>query len=149
MENHGQRHRPGLLLAVLFILYGGAHLIALSFVWIIFLALGFEGYQMSSEKMVMLAGASLLMVLPSLLSAYSLLRRSWFAKRVVLATSLSILVIPLVALLQIPTDRLSAFSTTRIVVIGLYALTGIALCIYGVSSVRRMPALGVESEKAV
>jgi hypothetical protein len=148
MENHGQ-HRPGLLLAVLFILYGGAHLIALSFVWVIFLVLGVEGYQISSEKMMMLAGVSLLMVLPSLLSAYSLLRRSWFAKRVVLATSLSILLLPLVALLQIPTDRLSAFSTNHVVVIGLYALAGIALCIYGVSSIRSMPALGVESEKAV
>src|SRR4051812_17566015 len=146
MENHDRR-RPGTILAALFIFYGGAHLIALSFVWFVFLALGVEGYRMSSEKMMMLAGVSLLMVLPSLLSAYSLLRRKWFVKGVVLATSLSILLVPLVALLRISTHRLSTFSTNRIVVAGLYIATGISLCLYGICFVRRMSAVNLPSNE--
>jgi hypothetical protein len=140
MENHDQR-RPGTLLAVLFIFYGGAHLLALSFVWFIFLALAVEGYRMSNLKMLMLAGMSLLPVLPPLLSAYSLLRRRWWTRRVVLATCLTILLAHLVALVQILTHKLSTFSTNRVVLVGLYAGSSMTLCLYGIWSVRRMDAV--------
>jgi len=137
MENHDQR-RSGTLLAVLFIFYGGAHLLALSFVGFIFLALAVEGYRMSSLKMLMLAGVGLLPVLPPLLSAYSLLRRRWWARGVVLSTCLAILLVHLVALVQISTHKLSTFSTNRVVVAGLYAGSSMTLCVYGIVSVRRM-----------
>jgi len=140
MENHDQR-RPGTLLAVLFIFYGGAHLLALSFVWFIFLALAVEGYRMSSLKSLMLAGVSLIPVLPPLLSAYSLLRRCWWASGFVLATCLAILLVHLIALVQISTHPLSTLSTNRVVVVGLYAGSSMTLCLYGIWSVKRTSAV--------
>jgi hypothetical protein len=140
MENHDQR-RPRTLLAVLFIFYGGAHLLALSFVWFIFLALAVEGYRMSNLKMMMLAGVSLLPVLPPLFSAYSLLRRRWWARGVVLPTCLAILLVHLITLVQISTHKLSAFSTNRVVVVGVYGGSSMALCLYGIWSVRKMDAV--------
>jgi hypothetical protein len=54
------------ILAILFIFYGGAHLLAVSFVWLIFLVLAAEAYlQLADLKRLGLTGVSLLLVLPT------------------------------------------------------------------------------------
>jgi hypothetical protein len=77
------------------------------------------------------------LVLPPLLSAYSLLRKRWWAKAVVLATCLSIGLINLVALMQVFLSELEGLSAKRIVFIVLYFGTSMPLSLYGVWSVRR------------
>ena len=140
MESRDQR-RPGTILAVLFIFYGGAHLLAFSFVWFILIALAAEGYRMSNLKTLILVGLSLLPVLPPLLSAYSVLRGRWWARGVVVSTCLVILVINLVALMQVSLHKLSTFSTNRVVFILLYGGASMALCLYGIWSVRKKHAV--------
>jgi hypothetical protein len=137
MKNDEQRpHRT--IVAILFIFYGVAHLLVISFVWFILLALAGDGYyQFSKIKTAGLVVLSFVPVLPPLLSAYSLLRKRWWAKGVVLATCLSIGLINLVALMQVSRSGLEGVSAKRIVFIVLYLGTSMALSLYGVWCVRR------------
>ena len=137
MENSDQRQHHTIL-AILFIFYGGGHLLAVAFVWFILLALAAEGYGMSNLKTIGLVGVSLLPVLPPLLSAYLLLRKRWWAKGVVILTCLAIFLINLVALRQISLHKLS---TNRVVVVLLYGGASMALCLYGIWFVRKKHAV--------
>jgi hypothetical protein len=136
MKNGEQRqHRT--IVAILFIFYGAAHLLVISFVWFILLALAGEGYyQFSKLKTAGLLVLSLVSVLPPLLSAYLLLRKRRWAKWVVVATCLSIALINLAALMQVSLSELESLSAKRIVFIVLYLGTSMALTLYGVWSVR-------------
>ena len=137
MENGDQR-RHSTILAILLIFYGGAHLLAVSFVWFILLALAAEGYQMSTLKTLSLVGVSLLPVLPPLLSAYSLLRGRWWAKGVVVSTCLAIFMINLACLTQVSLIKLS---TNRIILFILYGGASMALCLYAGWFVRKKGAV--------
>ena len=137
MENSDQRQHHTIL-AILFILYGGGHLLAVAFVWFILLALAAEGYGMSNVKRLALVEVSLLPVLPPLLSAYSLLRERRWAKGVVLSTCLAILMISLVVIMQLSRPR---FSTNRVIFAALYGGASMALCLYGIWFVRKKGAV--------
>jgi hypothetical protein len=140
MKNGEQRqHRT--IVAILFIFYGAAHLLVFSFVWFILLALAGEGYyQFSKLKTAGLVVLSLVPVLPPLLSAYSLLRKRWWTKGIVISTCLAILLINLIALMQISRRKLSGLAANPIVFVVLYGGTSTALCLYGIWSVRRKDA---------
>jgi len=128
VRNSDRQH--GKILAILFVFYAGAHLVTLSFLWLITLALTANGYyQLSDPKTLGLVGASLFAVLPPLLSAYSLLRSRWWAKGVVIGTCLVILIITLVILIQLSRP---GFSTNRIGFAILYGGATGALSLYGV-----------------
>jgi hypothetical protein len=138
MKN-GEQRQHSTIVAILFIFYGAAHLLVVSFVWFILLALAGEGYyQFSKLKTAGLVVLSLFPVLPPLLSAYLLLRKSWWAKGVVILTCLAIFLINLVALRQISLHKLS---TNRVVVVLLYGGASMALCLYGIWSVRKKHAV--------
>jgi hypothetical protein len=141
MKN-GEQRQHGTIVAILFIFYGAAHLLVISFVWFILLALAGEGYyQFSKLKTAGLVVLSLFPVLPPLLSAYSLLRKRWWAKGVVVATCLSIVLINLVALMQVSLHGLGSLSANRVVFVVLYVGTSMALSLYGVWSVRKKDAV--------
>lgn len=127
--------RHGKLLAFLFILYGGAHLLAASFVWVIVLALVGEGYsgRMREMKTLALIGMPLLAVVPPLLSGYSLLRGRRWAGRAVLLTCLAVLMFGLMVLIQISRPKLSA---NREIFAILYGGACAALCLYGLRFVK-------------
>ena len=129
MENSDRRqHRK--ILALLFIFYAGAHLLTVSFVWLITLVLTANGYyQLSDPKTVSLVGASLFPVLPPLISAYSLLRSRQWAKSVVITTCLVILVVSVVVLIQLSRPT---FSTKRVSFAVLYVGASAALSLYGI-----------------
>ena len=133
MQKNGQLQH-GKILAILFIFYGAAHLLGLSFVWFILLALAAEGYRMSSLRMLGLCVVLLLLVLPPLLSAYSLLREKQWARGVVITTCLTIFMIALVVLLLVSQIRLS---TTRLIFAISYGGAILALCLYGISFARK------------
>lgn len=140
MKN-GEPRQHRTIVAILFIFYGGAHLLAVSFVWFILLALAGEGYyQFARVKMAALVLLSLLPVLPPLLSAYSLLRKRWWAEGVVISTCLAIFLLNLVALMQVALPKLSRLSTNRVVFVVLYCGASMALCLYGIWSVRKKGA---------
>jgi hypothetical protein len=132
MKNGAQRqHRT--IVAILFIFYGAAHLLVISFVWFILLALAGEGYyQFSKLKTVGLVVLSLFPVLPPLLSAYSLLRKRWWANGIVISTCLAILLVNLIALMQISLHKLSGLTANRAVFVVLYGGASTALCLYGI-----------------
>ena len=141
MKN-GEPRQHSTIVAILFIFYGAAHLLVISFVWFILLALAGEGYyQFSKLKTAGLVVLSLFPVLPPLLSAYSLLRKRWWAKGVVVATCLSIVLINLVALMQVSMHGLGSLSANRVVFVVLYVGTSMALSLYGVWSVRKKDAV--------
>ena len=141
MKN-GEQRQHSAIVAILFIFYGAAHLLVLSFVWFILLALAGEGYyQFSKLKTAGLVVLSLFPVLPPLLSAYSLLRKRWWAKGVVTSTCLAIFLINLVALAQISLHKLSKLSANRVVFVVLYGGASMALCLYGIWSVRKKDAV--------
>lgn len=73
-----------------------------------------------------------------LLSAYSLLRGRTWAKTLVIATSLVILMISLVVLIQISVPRLS---TIRVIFIILYGGASASLCLYGIWFVKKKETL--------
>jgi hypothetical protein len=128
VRNSDQRQH-GKILAILFVFYGGAHLITVSFLWLITLALTANGYyQLSDPKTLGLVGASLFPVLPPLLSAYSLLRTRGWAKSVVIGTCLVILIITLVIVIQLSRP---GFTTNRIGFAILYSAATGALSLYG------------------
>jgi hypothetical protein len=129
MENRDQRqHRK--ILAILFLFYAGAHVLTVSFVWLITLALTAEGYhQLADAKTLGLVGASLFPVVLPLLSAYSLLRRRLWAKGVVRLTCLLILAIGMLVLFQLSRPR---FSTNRVIFAILYGGASAALSLYGI-----------------
>ena len=140
MKNAEQRQH-GTIVAILFIFYGAAHLLVVGFVWFILLALAGEGYyQFSKLKTAGLVVLSLFPVLPPLLSAYSLLRKRWWAKGIVISTCLAILLINLIALMQISLHKLSGLAANRVVFVVLYGGASTALCLYGIWSVRRKDA---------
>lgn len=137
MKN-GERRQHSTILAILFIFYGAAHLLVVAFVWFILLALAGKGYYQFSKLMTAgLVVLSLFPVLPPLLSAYLLLRKRWWAKGVVLATCLSIVLINLVALMQISLHKLSKLSANRVIFVVLYGGASMALSLYGIWSVRK------------
>jgi len=139
MEKADQRQHSKIL-AILFIFYGGAHLLAVSFVWLIFLVLAAEAYlQLADLKRLGLTGVSLLLALPPLLSAYSLLRRRWWAKGVVISTCLVIFMISSVVLIQVSRPRLSM---NRVIFVILYGGASTALCLYGIWFARRKGGSG-------
>ncbi len=109
----------GKILAILFTFYGGSHLLAASFVCLIVLALAGEGYsgRLRELKTLALFGMILLVVVPRLLSGYSLLRGKLWAKGVVLLTCLTIVMISLVGVTQVSRPTLS---TNRIIFVILY-----------------------------
>jgi len=140
MKN-GEPRQHNTIVAILFIFYGAAHLLVVAFVWFILLALAGEGYyQFSKLKTALLVVLSLIPVLPPLLSAYSLLRKSWWAKGIVISTCLAILFINLIALMQISPHKLSGLTTNRVVFVVIYGGASTALCLYGVWSVSRKDA---------
>lgn len=101
------------------------------------MSMGEGYYQFSKLKTAGLVVLSLFPVLPPLLSAYLLLRKRWWAKGVVILTCLEIFLINLVALRQISLHKLS---TNRVVVVLLYGGASMALCLYGIWSVRKKHA---------
>jgi hypothetical protein len=123
--------RHGKILAVLLILYGGAHLLAASFVWVIVLALAGQGYsgQLREPKTFALFCLPLLTVVPPMLSRYSLLRRRRWAGRAVLLMCLAVLTFDLIVIAQISQPGLSATRTTFGI---LYCGASTALCLYGI-----------------
>jgi hypothetical protein len=134
----GEQRPHSTILALLFIFYGALHLLVVAFVWFILLALAGEGYYQFSKLMTAgLVVLSLFPVLPPLLSAYLLLRKRWWAKGVVLATCLSIVLINLVALMQISLHKLSKLSANRVIFVVLYGGASMALSLYGIWSVRK------------
>jgi hypothetical protein len=129
MKNRDQRQH-GKILASLFIFYAVAHLLMISFVWVITFALTADGYyQLSDPKTAGLVGGSLFPVLPPLLAAYSLLRSKWWTNGVVIATCLVMLVISVVALIQLSRPR---FSANRVGFAILYGGASAALSLYGI-----------------
>jgi hypothetical protein len=130
------RLRHGKILAALFILYGGTHLLAASFVWIIVIALAAEGYagQMREPTTLAIFGVPLLAVVPPLLSAYSLLRERRWAGRAVSLTCVAVLLVSLIVLIQVSRPGLSV---RRELFVILYGVAGAALCLYGVWFVKR------------
>jgi hypothetical protein len=141
MKNSEHRQH-GTIVAVLFIFYGAAHLLVVSFVWFILLALAGEGYyQFSKLKTAGLVLLSLVPVLPPLLSAYSLLRKKWWAKGVLMATCLAIFLINLIALMQVGLYKLSKLSANRVAFVVLYGGASMALCLYGILFVGRKDAV--------
>src|SRR6266487_4807240 len=67
----------GKILAVLFILFGAAHLVLVSFVWSIVFALAREGYlrELPWFQMLALLGVTLSLIATPLISAIALLRQ--------------------------------------------------------------------------
>jgi hypothetical protein len=141
MKNAEQRQHSTIV-AILFIFYGAAHLLVISFVWFILLALAGEGYyQFSKLKTAGLLVLSLVPVLPPTVSAYALIRKKWWAKGVVTATCLAIVLINLVALVQVSLHNLSRLSANRVVFVALYGGASTALGLYGIWSVRKQNAV--------
>ena len=132
--------RHGKILAALFILYGGAHLLAASFVWVIVAALAGEGYSglLREPTTLALFGIPLLAVAPPLLSGYSLLRGRRWAGRAVLLTCPAILLVGLIVLIQISRPEFNARRETFFM---LYGGASAALCLYGIWFVKTKDAV--------
>lgn len=132
--------RHGRVLAALHILYGGAHLLAACFVWLIVFALAREGYTgpLRETKTLALVCAPLLAVLPPMLSGYSLLRGRLWAGKAVLLTCLALLAFSLMLVAQISQPRWSANRATFGII---YCAASAALCFYGIWFVKRRGAV--------
>ena len=127
------------LLAALFILYGGAHLLATSFMWLIVLALVREGYPhlLREPKTLALVGVSSLAVLP-LLSGYALLRgRRWARRAVTLTCPVMLTISSAVAFKILQTG----WSANRVTFVILYGGASAGLCLYGAKVVTREGAV--------
>ncbi|HEV7891241.1 MAG TPA: hypothetical protein VGP08_11395 [Pyrinomonadaceae bacterium] len=124
------------MLAALFVLYGGAHLLAAAFVWLIIFALAREGYSgaLREPKTLALFCAPLLAVAPPLLSAYSLLRGRLWAGRAVSLTCAAVIIFCLIVSALIAQPRLSA---TRAAFGIIYFAASAALCFYGIWFVKK------------
>jgi hypothetical protein len=130
------RPRRGKVLAALFIFYGGAHLLAAAFLWLIVLALAGEGYsgQLREPKTLALFGSPLLAAALPLLSGYALLRGRRWAEGAVWLTCLAVLLVNFIVLTQITKPELSA---RREIFAVLYGGASAALCLYGIWFVRK------------
>jgi hypothetical protein len=135
MENRHQRQH-GKILAILFIFYGAVHLLAISFAWLIVLALARAGYidPMRDAKTLVLFGVTLLTVPLPLVSAYSLLRGRRWAKAAVWLMCLVILVTSVVVMIFISLPQLSA---NRVIFVASYVGATIALFIYAIWFVKK------------
>ena len=117
------------ILAVLFCFYGCAHLVVVSFTWLIILALAKEGYFGLRElKTFGFLGVILLIVVTSLLSTYALLRQRRWASGILYLTCLMIFIGNAIVLSHVFWPRLSV---NRMIFGVLYGGGSLAICIYG------------------
>jgi hypothetical protein len=132
------RYRHGALLATLFILYGAAHLVAATFLWLIVLGLAWAGYRqvLFAPETLALAGLTSAAVLPQL-SAYSLLRGKRWAVWSVAATCAAVLAVGAAVVFHLVQTAAPRLSARRLTFILLYGAVSAALCLYGVWAVRR------------
>ena len=126
----------GKILAVLFILFGAAHLVVVFFVWSIVFALAHEGYfpKLPMLQMLALLGVTLSLIATPLVSAIALLRQRSWASGAVSAACLVILVAVFTVLYY---DLRPGFSMTRLAIGVLYGGTNLAISVYGLWFVSR------------
>jgi len=126
----------GKILAVLFILFGAAHLVLVSFVWSIVFALAREGYlrELPWFQMLALLGVTLSLIATPLISAIALLRQRAWADGMV---SVACLVILAAGFIVLRYALRPGFSMTRLMFGVLYGGTNLAISVYGLWFVTR------------
>jgi hypothetical protein len=132
------RLRHDKLLAALLILYGAAHLLAASFMWLIVLALMGEGYThlLLAPTTLALVWVSSLAVLPPL-TAYSLWRGRRWARWAAMLTCLDMLAVCSAVAFKILQAGPSA---NRIAFVIVYGGVSVGLCLYGAWVLKGAPS---------
>jgi hypothetical protein len=134
------RLRHGRVLATLFVVYGGAHLLAAGFVWLIVFALaraGYPGTLPEGERLALLF-APVLAVLPPLVAGYALLRGKPSAERMVVPASAAVLMFSATVAVVLTRPALSANRAAFAVI---YCAASAALSFYGFWFTRKSPAV--------